>query len=164
MPCLYLFSRNTKNLCLTSFDPPGEQWTATGPFWIVPGHRIAKSTRRRENDANGVDSRWSPLLRKSKVLTFSQFQKCKLMGMKTSWVLTEEDKTKLAMRRESSPIAGINVGDGGLAPIHIKKVMIIFFLWYPDLQLQWRINRNHSQIQTAGEGAKDVQKNQETVL
>ena len=57
-----------------------------------------------------------------------QFQKCKLMGMKTSWVLTEEDKTKLAMRRESSPIAGINVGDGGLAPIHIKKVMIIFFL------------------------------------
>jgi len=43
------------------------------------------------------------------------------MGMKTSWVLTEEDKTKLAMRRESSPIAGINVGDGGLAPIHIKK-------------------------------------------
>ena len=27
-----------------------------------------------------------------------------------------------------------------------------------------RIYRNHSQIQTAGEGAKDVQKNQETVL
>jgi len=50
-----------------------------------------------------------------------RFEKCKLMGMKTSWVLTEEDKTKLAMRRESSPIAGINVGDGGLAPIHIKK-------------------------------------------
>ena len=49
-------------------------------------------------------------------------QKCKLMGMKTSWVLTEEDKSKLAMRRESSPIAGINVADGGLAPIHIKKV------------------------------------------
>ena len=44
------------------------------------------------------------------------------MGMKTSWVLTEEDKTKLQMRRESSPSAGINVGDGGLAPIHIKKV------------------------------------------
>jgi len=51
-----------------------------------------------------------------------RFEKCKLMGMKTSWVLTEEDKTKLAMRRESSPIAGINVGDGGLAPLHtIKK-------------------------------------------
>jgi len=50
-----------------------------------------------------------------------RFEKCKLMGMKTSWVLTEEDKTKLAMRREASPIAGINVGDGGLAPIHIKK-------------------------------------------
>ena len=53
-------------------------------------------------------------------------QKCKLMGMKTSWVLTEEDKTKLAIRRESSPIAGINVGDGGLAPIHIiKKVNLV---------------------------------------
>jgi len=50
-----------------------------------------------------------------------RFEKCKLMGMKTSWVLTEEDKTKLQMRRESSPIAGINIGDGGLAPIHIKK-------------------------------------------
>merc|ERR1719500_653705 len=50
-----------------------------------------------------------------------RFEKCKLMGMKTSWVLTEEDKTKLAIRRESSPIAGINVGDGGLAPIHIIK-------------------------------------------
>ena len=49
------------------------------------------------------------------------------MGMKTSWVLTEEDKTKLAMRREASPIAGINVGDGGLAPIHIKKVKIVIF-------------------------------------
>ena len=50
------------------------------------------------------------------------------MGMKTSWVLTEEDKTKLAMRREASPIAGINVGDGGLAPIHIKKVKKSEFL------------------------------------
>lgn len=53
------------------------------------------------------------------------------MGMKTSWVLTEEDKTKLAMRREASPIAGINVGDGGLAPIHIKKVKKVIFDKWP---------------------------------
>ena len=50
-----------------------------------------------------------------------RFEKCKLVGMKTTWVLTEEDKSKLAMRRDSSPIPGINIGDNGLAPISIKK-------------------------------------------
>ena len=40
----------------------------------------------------------------------------------------------------------------------------ILSLKWMDLQLQWRINRNHSQIQTAGEKATDVDQNQETVL
>ena len=88
--------------------------------------------------------------------------------MKTSWVLTEEDKTKLAMRRESSPIAGINVGDGGLAPIHIKKVMILSLISgltaLVEIPPHVRIYRNHSQIQTAGEKATDVDQNLETVL
>jgi len=33
---------------------------------------------------------------------FCRFEKCKAVGMKTSWVLTEEDKSKLAMRRSTS--------------------------------------------------------------
>ena len=41
-----------------NFLSPGEQSTVTVQFWTVPGHKIAKSTKRRENDANGVDSRY----------------------------------------------------------------------------------------------------------
>jgi len=48
---------------------------------------------------------------------FCRFEKCKAVGMKTSWVLTEEDKTKLAMRRTAT--------SPGVAPveniINIKK-------------------------------------------
>eukprot|EP00090_Calanus_glacialis_P001517 TRINITY_DN11088_c0_g1_i1.p1 TRINITY_DN11088_c0_g1~~TRINITY_DN11088_c0_g1_i1.p1 ORF type:complete len:725 (-),score=121.67 TRINITY_DN11088_c0_g1_i1:197-2371(-) len=37
---------------------------------------------------------------------FCRFEKCKAVGMKTSWVLTEEDKSKLAMRRTTSSPGG----------------------------------------------------------
>ena len=47
-----------KNMDLTHLQSSGEQSTATVQFWTVPGLRIAKSTRRRENDANGADLRF----------------------------------------------------------------------------------------------------------
>lgn len=50
-----------------------------------------------------------------------RFEKCKLVGMKTTWVLTEDDKTKLALRRGSSPVPGINIGNQELTAISIKQ-------------------------------------------
>jgi len=37
---------------------------------------------------------------------FCRFEKCKAVGMKTSWVLTEEDKSKLALRRNTTSPGG----------------------------------------------------------
>lgn len=42
---------------------------------------------------------------------FCRFEKCKVVGMKTSWVLTEEDKSKLAMRRNTSSPVGRPMND-----------------------------------------------------
>jgi len=50
-----------------------------------------------------------------------RFEKCKMVGMKTSWVLTEDDKNKLAIRRDASPVPGINIGEPSSVPMNIKK-------------------------------------------
>eukprot|EP00092_Neocalanus_flemingeri_P000134 GFUD01000140.1.p1 GENE.GFUD01000140.1~~GFUD01000140.1.p1 ORF type:complete len:729 (-),score=108.39 GFUD01000140.1:177-2363(-) len=49
---------------------------------------------------------------------FCRFEKCKAVGMKTSWVLTEDDKSKLAMRRSTSSPCGRPMNDN---LINIKK-------------------------------------------
>jgi len=48
---------------------------------------------------------------------FCRFEKCKAVGMKTSWVLTEDDKTKLAMRRSTTSPGATSVEN----LINIKK-------------------------------------------
>merc|ERR1719483_252304 len=50
---------------------------------------------------------------------FCRFEKCKAVGMKTGWVLTEDDKSKLAMRRTTSSPGGGPL-DGGHF-LNIKK-------------------------------------------
>ena len=41
--------------------------------------------------------------KKNIFLIWFPFQKCKAVGMRTTWVLTEDDKSKLALRRDMYP-------------------------------------------------------------
>jgi len=55
---------------------------------------------------------------------FCRFEKCKSAGMKTSWVLTEDDKSKVAIRRPASSDNEFNLFPSstvGSEPVRIKK-------------------------------------------
>jgi len=49
---------------------------------------------------------------------FCRFEKCKAVGMRTTWVLTEDDKSKLALRRDMYPS---DAPPSENLPISIKK-------------------------------------------
>ena len=179
--CLYLFSLNTKNLCLTRFYRPGEQWTATEKKKIIMKKTLIHQENSEQQPAHfGLfrdtelqnqqgDAKTMPMVsirgevqfcESPKFSRFHNSRNANWWGWRRLGCWRRRTRPSLPWEGSRRRSLGSMLGTGDWPRFISKRWW--FFLWYPDLQLQWRINRNHSQIQTAG--ATDVDQNQETVL